>query len=293
MSTIEDYANLKDCDIVMKGGITSGVVYPRAAVELSKRYRFRQVGGSSAGAIAAVMVAATEVGRQRWVKDGEGTNPFIQLDHMPTELGSTLSTLFQPSMSTRAPFDAIMRCQEPGRSTLVKFIAVAILPVQRAFGWFSFWFVFAMAPAFAFDVALLGTPGNSDEWWAVIRALLVWVPVAAAIGLVVSAIILLRKAEKAIYKNGFGICNGHTRLNDRSPLPLTDWMEEKLRVLAGKTDGTPVCFGDLWGTVATGTYRKLFHGSPEQGTSSTTRKFGMVHSRPKHRELLRQQQRQR
>ncbi len=49
----------------MKGGITSGVVYPRALTELAGRYRFRSVGGSSAGAIAAAMAAAAEYGRDR------------------------------------------------------------------------------------------------------------------------------------------------------------------------------------------------------------------------------------
>ena len=44
---------LPPCDIVMKGGITSGVVYPLAAVELSTKYRFVNIGGTSAGAIAA------------------------------------------------------------------------------------------------------------------------------------------------------------------------------------------------------------------------------------------------
>jgi Patatin-like phospholipase len=43
-----------ECDIVMKGGISSGVVYPFAVVELAKTYCFRNVGGTSAGAIAAV-----------------------------------------------------------------------------------------------------------------------------------------------------------------------------------------------------------------------------------------------
>ena len=47
-----------DCDLVMKGGITSGIVYPLAACELARQYRFRSIGGSSAGAIGAVMVAA-------------------------------------------------------------------------------------------------------------------------------------------------------------------------------------------------------------------------------------------
>src|ERR671910_1955772 len=52
-----------DCDLVMKGGITSGIVYPLAACELTRQYRFRSIGGSSAGAIGAAMVAAAEYGR--------------------------------------------------------------------------------------------------------------------------------------------------------------------------------------------------------------------------------------
>jgi len=46
------------CDIVMKGGITSGVVYPGAIISLAKRYRFRSIGGTSAGAIAAAIAPA-------------------------------------------------------------------------------------------------------------------------------------------------------------------------------------------------------------------------------------------
>ena len=52
-----------ECDIVMKGGITSGVVYPLAVVELSNTYRFRNIGGTSTGAIAAAATAAAELGR--------------------------------------------------------------------------------------------------------------------------------------------------------------------------------------------------------------------------------------
>ncbi|MGB6519619.1 MAG: patatin-like phospholipase family protein, partial [Candidatus Cybelea sp.] len=46
-----------ECDVVMKGGIASGVVYPGAVYELSKTYRFRNIGGTSAGAIAATLTA--------------------------------------------------------------------------------------------------------------------------------------------------------------------------------------------------------------------------------------------
>jgi predicted acylesterase/phospholipase RssA len=55
---------LKRCiDVTMRGGTTSGVVYPLAVCELARWYRFRNIGGASAGAIAAAATAAAEVGR--------------------------------------------------------------------------------------------------------------------------------------------------------------------------------------------------------------------------------------
>jgi predicted acylesterase/phospholipase RssA len=53
----------QECDIVMKGGVTSGVVYPLTVVELAKRYRLRSIGGTSAGALAAAITAAAEFNR--------------------------------------------------------------------------------------------------------------------------------------------------------------------------------------------------------------------------------------
>ncbi len=38
-----DKAGLKECDIIMKGGITSGVVYPKAILKLSGHYCFRSM----------------------------------------------------------------------------------------------------------------------------------------------------------------------------------------------------------------------------------------------------------
>jgi hypothetical protein len=51
------------CDLTMRGGTTSGVIYPLAVCALAKRYVFRSVGGASAGAIAAAASAAAELGR--------------------------------------------------------------------------------------------------------------------------------------------------------------------------------------------------------------------------------------
>jgi hypothetical protein len=42
----------KCCDIVMKGGITSGVVYPLAVCELAQTYQFKHIGGCRGRALA-------------------------------------------------------------------------------------------------------------------------------------------------------------------------------------------------------------------------------------------------
>ena len=47
-----------ECDLLMRGGITSGIVYPRAIAKLAETYNFRSIGGTSAGAIAAAATAA-------------------------------------------------------------------------------------------------------------------------------------------------------------------------------------------------------------------------------------------
>src|SRR2546430_11474928 len=80
-------ADLRNCDIVMKGGITSGVVYPCALEELSHVYHFRNIGGTSAGAIAAAAAAAAELGR------GKKDAGFERLKTLPDHLSSN-DTLF-------------------------------------------------------------------------------------------------------------------------------------------------------------------------------------------------------
>lgn len=57
-------------DLTMQGGVTSGVVYPLAICELATEFRFRSVGGSSAGAIGAALTAAAEMGRSQQMLEG-------------------------------------------------------------------------------------------------------------------------------------------------------------------------------------------------------------------------------
>jgi predicted acylesterase/phospholipase RssA len=94
-----DYSRpARSCGVVLKGGITSGVVYPHALCELARTYRFASVGGTSAGAIAAVAAAAAEYGRDR--------GGFEKLAAVPAWIGSgdNLFRLFQPQPRTAAFF---------------------------------------------------------------------------------------------------------------------------------------------------------------------------------------------
>ena len=53
----------RSVDVTMKGGTTSAVIYPLALCELARHFRFRNLGGASAGAIGAALAAAAELGR--------------------------------------------------------------------------------------------------------------------------------------------------------------------------------------------------------------------------------------
>jgi hypothetical protein len=80
--TKEDYQTPQlNCDVVMKGGITSGVVYPLALCELAKTYSFKNIGGASAGAIGAVAAAAAEYGRTN-----NGTS-YAEFEQLPAWFG--------------------------------------------------------------------------------------------------------------------------------------------------------------------------------------------------------------
>lgn len=126
-------ASLSDCDLVMKGGITSGVIYPRLVSTLSNFYRFRNIGGTSAGAIAAAACAAAEYQRAQG-----STRGFEELEKLPTLLNdksnptgrSKLFTLFQPTPSLRRHFAALQAALNTSRTHGAIVIALAMLKMQ-------------------------------------------------------------------------------------------------------------------------------------------------------------------
>lgn len=215
------------CDIVMKGGITSGVVYPLAAVELAGEHHFRNIGGTSAGAIAAAAVAAAEHGRR------SGANPgaYVRIAGLPDELGKDLPSLFQPSWRMRPFFDTILSA---GGGKLFKAAAL--------FNGFPLAALTGLLPGFALIVLALALQTDDGLHWPAIAAGVLLAPLGAIAAIAASAALRLRGLPKSYY----GICLGNDRRGNAKRPPLTRWLSELLNDLAGKPATAPLTFGDLW-----------------------------------------------
>lgn len=228
MASADPYAEpTLACDIVMKGGITSGVVYPGAVLALARKYRFKSIGGASAGGIAAAIVAAAEHARD----DGG----FERLAELPGELAQTtgdgrpfMLQLFQPDPETRPLFSVLTGFLEHG--------PVGALGVLRAFWRF---------PLLAFVVAavsiLLSAVAGADAAFAVAGVF------AATVILVVGVIADILAAVKRLPGNDFGLCRlGPGAGTDQAPA-LTAWLHERIQTAAGRgAADPPLAFADLW-----------------------------------------------
>lgn len=95
------------CDLVMKGGITSGVLYPAAIEEIAKRFHLVGIGGTSAGAIAACGAAAAEY-RRRNTGSFHGYEVLKNAGESLAQPGK-LESLFQPDITTKKYFDDMLK----------------------------------------------------------------------------------------------------------------------------------------------------------------------------------------
>jgi len=225
-------APLLECDLVMKGGITSGVVYPLAVCELATVYRLRSVGGSSAGAIAAAAAACAELGRA-----GGG---FDRLATLPDDLtravdgkDSRLFTLFQPQPKMRRLFGLVTSglgtTGWPRTRAMVSAALRSWLPYA----------VIAAAPGIA--VFVIGLFQDDVARWTCLVAGLVLTLLGLAIGVAYGLLRDVRQIPAA----GFGLSSGNTPPGAKNPA-LTPWLHQTFQELAGRTvDDEPVTFGDL------------------------------------------------
>jgi hypothetical protein len=220
------------CDVVMKGGITSGVVYPQALCTLARKYRFRNVGGTSAGAIAAAATAAAEYGRGAGAFDG-----FRELAEMPAELGAPgrLPGLFQPQPRTRRLFGFSIACIGKRPRSIV----AALLR--------GFWLggTVGALPGIlllAAGATALLAPGSAAVVIAALVVLVVAIAVTLAGAVLGMALSIGRDLNTRVVENGFGLCSG---MGDGEA--LIPWLHDKLQRYARlDPDGPPLTFRHLW-----------------------------------------------
>lgn len=235
-----------ECDLIMKGGITSGVVYPPVVATLSQRYAFRRIGGSSAGAIAAVLTAAAEYRRRA----GLGT-VYERVARIPEEMTKEdrLLSLFQPDQHTRAVFRFLLAVLDKKRSLparLLRALGIVIGSHPLAFA-----VVLALVLVPAFVGGLLLTRG--ERVGQVAASVLFWVPGALLLAIVGVALVALLGAGRVIVGNGFGLTKGFRRdAAGSGPSPLTTWMDATINEIAGES--SPLTYRQLWGPTASAWY---------------------------------------
>jgi predicted acylesterase/phospholipase RssA len=276
------------CDLVMKGGITSGITYPKAVCEIARTYRIRNVGGTSAGAMAAAAAAAAEAGRS--LPDAG----FQRLEQLPSRLsadspaadGSVMFNLFQPARRTR-PLLLILSAALRGKGSRfrqARYIAWAILKVAPLAALVGAALGLA---SLVLAIVALATGGAGSGvavaalWFGALAGLLL-----AVIGMFAAAAASLAlRGLKALPENRFGICSGFApgdpcppgtpRAEDLQvgqngrlmPKPLTTWLADELDHLAGKTDPkTPLTLQDL---ADAGVNLKMFTTNLTDGTPYT------------------------
>jgi predicted acylesterase/phospholipase RssA len=221
------------CDLVMKGGITSGVVYPLAVVELAERFHFKNIGGTSAGAIAAAATAAAEYRRRRGSDAG-----FEELRRLPgvLERDGFLLSLFQPDPVTK-PLFRIALC-------LMKARAAPAIVASVLRGLIMGYPLTTLAGAFAGMIvpALMWYLGDATLTTVCTLGSL-WV---ALFAIVAAAIVAARSVPALLGRNRFGLCSGYTPNAPAGEPPLTNWLSGFLNAVAGKPADAPLTFGDLW-----------------------------------------------
>ena len=216
----------KICDIVLKGGITSGVVYPLALVSLAEKYRFSNIGGTSAGAMAAVAAAAAEYGRHT---EDAG---FDRLARIPEELGPNLLSMFQPTPALKPLFDIFVAALKAKTKT-GRIIAITGAAVG------GYWLSALLGLLPGVLVALIALAIGGGTGFVAFGLLL------ALTGLVAGVVWRLVKAANTdLVEGDFGLCPG-IRQSNSSKDGFTDWLARLIDEAAGNETGRPLTFGDL------------------------------------------------
>ena len=238
----------EEADMVMKGGITSGVVYPLAVCELAKTKRFRNLGGSSAGGIAAAMAAAAEVGR-----DAGG---FQALAKLPDDLGRDLLRIFQPSRRTRPLFRILLSTMDKERGRAVMVLRVLGGVIGTAPAAFALTLVAGLILGLWGLLVVGGAPHEGADWARIALGLAFVALPSLGLALVAALVGTVLSGKKRLESNGYGVCRGSAGAawprhapEESDVEPFTDWLHVRLNGAAKVGDQRQhvLTFAELWG----------------------------------------------
>lgn len=270
----------RECDLVMKGGLTSGVVYPPVILELATKYRFRNIGGTSAGAIAAAATAAAEYGRA----SGRGQEAFQTLNQISQDLSSCLVpigaqkqdpcevsfllNLFQPTAETKPLFDIALTLlqKEPTTKPPKRFSTLFRVLRFKTILKTHLGIYFAQGAKIGLVVALvIALSLTSLSFWTLsllngqpsgigflVLLLAYGIPLVAIARPLGGTIAAIKKlwtivTKDVVQNNLYGLCTGMGGIPFQKPgKALTDWLhEDVINKLANKPLEQPLTFGDL------------------------------------------------
>jgi hypothetical protein len=257
------------CDVVMKGGVTSGIVYPPAICYLASKYVLRNIGGTSVGAIAAGLTAAAEFRRRSALTASPISEPeagYIALSKVPAFLSQSEAMI--------ALFAADPRAKD-------------LLRIALAFvGTSSFWVKAVNVIAAIFKSWLYALVGllvvalftfgfyfaNHGATWPTVYGLILGI----ALAILALLILIIRHCIVVLAENDFGWCHGFdpadakkfqatlgdlpnhdvTSLRADQTPRLFDWLDALMAFIAGRDREKPLTFRDLR-TASVPTWYKL------------------------------------
>ncbi|MEM7403667.1 MAG: hypothetical protein AAF458_00180 [Pseudomonadota bacterium] len=217
---------MKDCDLIMKGGVTSGVVYPRAIRAIADDYRLCSIGGTSAGALAAVLAAAAEYRRAKSA-DGTDKSGFDRIVTLSRDLANSLIRLFQPDRELAPLFQSatnLIAANNSGR--------LAVQIAKELLFRFPWDWGFALLRMMAFLGALyLCSPFEASA--------VTWIVAAGGL-LALWFILLCRRLYRLVFEvlpaRDFGICSG-LGSGANAGEALVNWLDNAVQEVAGEPYG--------------------------------------------------------
>ncbi len=247
------------CDLVLTGGVTSGVLYPAAVGELARHYRFHALGGTSVGAIAAAITASAEY--QRRLGSDAGFDvlarvPQTLADPAPSPRGR-VRELTQGIEATPTTLLSLFQPNTPAGVRLLRLFLAASPTGQADLGWRQrarglvpeLGRSYPLALVVAVLATLLALFGGraawAGSWWpleiALVGLALLGAGLVGAVTLIVQIGLDLRGG---LLRNHLGLCTGLGQPG--SGKGLTDWLHDSIQWAAGRqSHETPMTFRDL------------------------------------------------